>query len=478
MIKRSVLLGSVSLIGCALALAGTATAEVEQMAQVNALEQPAKWCSGEKERVAKFQLRWRFDDVSDARAPLRAYEICQPHRAPVVAENRQSAPVVLAANVAPQMVVKADAAKSAPSVQVLSARSSQEPIIVKTSAARINSHLSPMGAQKQIVVPQKAGRAVKSVPKARREATPIHQVEPVSAPAIDEPLLEPGDRVLITFVRAAGPVMPLYLVQPGDTLSVSVDGVPELSISNSRVLPDGTVFVPQIGAVRMAGASVEDIVAYLEAQYRNLRIRQPKVKLTMNSINDRAAEFLDGLSGGSNSAGPTFTVTVPRTEYVSLPFVGEFDPFSPLPVWRKTIRDAVLREFGGALEVVINVERISSEKIFVIGEVARPSDINLSVADNAFSAVAAAGGFLKTAARDRLLIVRTGTSGAREIIPLNLKKLVLGREEQPALDLMPEDILIVPPTRIAQSNTAVEKYVKNLLPFDVNLGFGVDFRND
>lgn len=72
MIKRSVLLGSVSLIGCALALAGTATAEVEQMAQANALEQPAKWCSGEKERVAKFQLRWRFDDVDEARAPLRA----------------------------------------------------------------------------------------------------------------------------------------------------------------------------------------------------------------------------------------------------------------------------------------------------------------------------------------------------------------------------------------------------------------------
>lgn len=283
--------------------------------------------------------------------------------------------------------------------------------------------------------------------------------------------LRPGDRVLITYIRTAKPVVPVYLVQPGDTLSVSVDGAPEISVTATRVLPDGTIYIPEIGVTRVAGSNVADIVSFLESELVRLRIRNPKVNLTINETDDQAARFLEALTSGGEFTGPTLAITVSRGQNVSIPFVGEFDPRAPLSVWRETISRAVYEQFNGALEVIVNVERNTPDTVYVIGEVTRPGDIDIASADNAFSAIAAAGGFLKTAARNRLLVVRTNKIGGREIIPLNLKQLVLGRVEQPALDLLPDDILIVPPTRIAQSNTAIEQYVRNMLPFDVSFQF-------
>ena len=468
----------VSLLGCVLAFTGAVTAQSPNYSDNTVFVPSELWCDGPHEAITKFQLRFRYSPLNAERAPVHSYEICLP----IPTRNSESGIQTIAARgiVTSRPPLEAAVATDAatPNVHLMERPTGALVSAVTTVAAGVQAPEATLVELMKARTPEARTEPARTVLTPENNAVDLQHVQQPGPPAQPERPLQPGDRVLITYIRSGQSIVPLYLVQPGDTLTIGVEGVPELDVENSRVLPDGSVFVPQIGSVKMAGASVEDIVSFLEEEYKKLRIRQPKVKLTVNSINDRAAEFLDGLSAGGNTSGPTFTVTIPRGQNVSIPFVGEFDPTAPLPVWRNTVRSAIQREFGGTLDVILNVERATFDKVFVIGEVARPSDIDLAVADNAFSAIAAAGGFLKTAARERLLIVRTTDSGSREIIPLNLKKLILGREEQPALNLLPNDILVVPPTRIAQSNTAVEKYVRNLLPFDLNVGFGVDFNND
>ena len=281
---------------------------------------------------------------------------------------------------------------------------------------------------------------------------------------------------MFTYIRSAKAERERYTVQVGDVLSIKVDGLQELSVEEFAVLPDGTIYAPQVGSLKVAGASVDEIVTALKQNYVNLRLRDPKVTVSINEVNDPASEFLESLSVGE--LGPTVSIEVPFSDTVTLPFHGDFNPRVPVSEWRTALESATYQKFGGALEVIVNVDRASDNNVFVIGEVADPSEISIAVADNAFSAIAAAGGFLKTAARKRLIVIRTDANGKRRILPLNLKDLMQGKSQQSALILRPGDILVVPPTRIAQSNTAVEQYVRNLLPFDLNLGFGIDFQND
>ncbi len=284
----------------------------------------------------------------------------------------------------------------------------------------------------------------------------------------------PGDQIQVTYFRVGAATSSVYTLQPGDQISVRVQNVAELTADNIAVLPDGSVTLPLIGSVPVSGQTTAAVAQTLTDLYSAQRVRDPRVSVLINQASDPATEFLSALSAGPS--GASITLTVPRAGGVILPIVGELDPFQPLPVWREILNIAAHREFNGAIGVLANTVNRVDERVFVLGEVVDPGQVDLTQADTAFTAIASAGGVLKSAARNRIFVLRTAPSGTRQLLALNLDGLMRGLAAPAALALAPGDVVVVPPSRIAQTNTAVEQYIRNLLPFSVGVGVGLEFQ--
>jgi protein involved in polysaccharide export with SLBB domain len=116
-------------------------------------------------------------------------------------------------------------------------------------------------------------------------------------------------------------------------------------------------------------------------------------------------------------------------------------------------------------EVVVSISKYGERGVYVGGEVGRPQMLVYRKGLTPLQAIMAAGGFQPTARIDSVILVRP--NGGRE--PLLARKLDLGRVinhgEAEQVSLMPQDVLFVPRTAIANANVWVRQHVTDLLPF-------------
>jgi len=117
------------------------------------------------------------------------------------------------------------------------------------------------------------------------------------------------------------------------------------------------------------------------------------------------------------------TVFVRPDGRTSLPLVGEIMVAGKTiqelqdhlaKVYEKTVQSAV---------VTVIVKEINSPKISVFGEVRRPDVFPIKQRMTVLDGIARAGGFTEFARRDRVIVIRAGSSG-QERIKLNLERLI------------------------------------------------------
>lgn len=107
-------------------------------------------------------------------------------------------------------------------------------------------------------------------------------------------------------------------------------------------------------------------------------------------------------------------------------------------------------------------------KVFVGGEVGAPGVYDLIGDADALRAVVQAGGFIPTADRSKVYIIRRGPDGHGMVRTANL----LHGISHPGADLVPLrrfDVVYVPRSGVAAANLAVQQYIRDLSP--IQLGF-------
>ncbi len=72
-----------------------------------------------------------------------------------------------------------------------------------------------------------------------------------------------------------------YAVGPGDEISVSVFGEPDLSVKKTKVGGDGSISVPLIGQVKVGGQTVSQLESKLEGLLKAGYMKDPKVTVTI-----------------------------------------------------------------------------------------------------------------------------------------------------------------------------------------------------
>jgi polysaccharide export outer membrane protein len=235
----------------------------------------------------------------------------------------------------------------------------------------------------------------------------------------------------------------------GDLLQITMFGTQDFN-ADFRVSSSGDISLPPLGLVHVAGLSSSEAEKLIESQlveggfYREPRVSVFEKEYVTQGVSilgevknpgvypllaDR--HLLDLISqAGGLTANASRTISVTHAGQ-SMPGIVEL---SPDPELATTSNPAILP--GDTIVVA------TAGLVYVIGNVNKPG--GYPITDNQLTvlqALALAGGNSPLAALDRAQIVRQ-VKGAREAIPISVKKILDGRNKD--IRLQPQDILFIP----------------------------------
>ena len=117
----------------------------------------------------------------------------------------------------------------------------------------------------------------------------------------------------------------------------------------------------------------------------------------------------------------------------------------------------------------LTLRSYGSLQIFVGGEVQRPGYLELSGGERrVMQVITSGGGFLPTARRKEVLILRTRPDGTQQIFSVDLTKAISGEDLEQNVRVRPLDVVLVPKSDIASLDVWVDQYIRQALPLSTS----------
>lgn len=251
--------------------------------------------------------------------------------------------------------------------------------------------------------------------------------------------------------RTAGAVMPSSIAA-GDILDVSEFHTPEFH-SIVRVASDGTITLPMIQPVQVAGMDEQSAAAAIEkALIVQGVLLHPRVSLLVTialgqdvsvlgevqrpgvypfTVHHRLLDLISAASGLTPAAG--------RLVYIT----HRGNASSPQPVALYPVGVDKVKDHNPELAPGDTVQVSRAGLVYVVGDVSRPGGFPVDPEQGltVLQAVALAWGPTPTAATTRAVLIRE-QKGGRTMTALNLKRILSGKE--PDMPIHDRDILYVP----------------------------------
>ncbi len=258
-----------------------------------------------------------------------------------------------------------------------------------------------------------------------------------------------------------------YRLGANDQLKMEIVQLDEYSGRTYRVDPDGTISVPLVGRIKIAGETLADAERTIEAALRS-QIREPHVSLTLvetrsqpvsivGEVNNPGVHQLEGsktlyevlaLAGGLKpDAGYQLKITR-KLQWGAIPLPGAAVD-KAAGVSTAEIPTSAIQEANAANNIRIYPDDVVSvpraDIVYVVGEVRKGGAIVLRERNtiSVTEAISAAEGFSGSASPKNARILRPDpASTSRKEIPIDLKKVLDGKNEDTVL--RPNDVLYVP----------------------------------
>ncbi len=259
-----------------------------------------------------------------------------------------------------------------------------------------------------------------------------------------------------------------YVLGPDDEIFISALHVPEIPQTPIRLDPEGAVNLPLAGRVKLAGLTTTQAEARLTDLLKEY-VKDPAVSVRISQMHSQPvsvlgevrqpgvfqlqgrktlAEMIAQAGGLAPEAGYVVKITR-KTQWGSIPVLGnKKDSTGQYYVAEVSLSSLMDAHAPGdniliCPDDVLTVPRASL--VYVIGEVHKPGGFVLHDRGgvSVLKALSLSEGLSRTAALSGARIIRDTPGGnGRRQIPLDLKKILEGKAEDP--QLAPDDILFVP----------------------------------
>jgi polysaccharide biosynthesis/export protein len=274
-----------------------------------------------------------------------------------------------------------------------------------------------------------------------------------------------GPAVTTTSPVASAPAAAMHIeaaqtaILPGDSLIILTYGAPELSsggmggVGTLRVSADGTVVLPYLGTVKLAGMTAPEASEYLDKQLKAGGILvDPQVTVQVASSSEQGITVVGEVT--RPQPVPVYGAQLRLLDVISA--CGGFTPFAShtITVHRRGDPQPIVVNLGvdPRTSDATNIPLVAGDTVvvarvgtaYVVGDVWRPDAIPLS--SNApitvVQAISISGGLRYGAALSKAMIIRTTDDKQRVEIVFDLKKVLHGKERDIALTA--NDILFIP----------------------------------
>jgi len=317
---------------------------------------------------------------------------------------------------------------------------------------------------------------------------------------------------------------PLYRIDVGDLIGITFLNNWQMN-SNKTVRPDGYITMPELGDVKAAGLTPNQLketltslfdqtgiiagdphitvnvdfsnVDRLENSSRDVvvrpdgAIRIPQIKSDLRvagltvaeagaSIRKEAAKvfrnppevslivfpFINNVLNGMSG-----TFTVRPDGKISIPRLGEVQVAGfGVTELRKEV-DAMASDIAfNDIRSAIDVITVTGSRIYVGGEVGISGVYPLAATPTALQAIMMARGLNNESRLNSVIVVRRNPEGKPYVFKLDLHAALIYGKTENDIPLRAFDIVYVPKKPIAKANLFVEQYIEEIVPFDNNLG--------
>jgi polysaccharide export outer membrane protein len=129
---------------------------------------------------------------------------------------------------------------------------------------------------------------------------------------------------------------------------------------------------------------------------------------------------------------------------ISLPLVGELMASGQTPRQLEQEITKRLQSYISEPEVTVIVTDSRSQKVNILGMVARPGTYLLGGSTTILDAIAMAGGFRDFAKKKSIYVLRANSDGTQKRIPFNYQEVIKGTKPEQNVKLQAGDTLVVP----------------------------------
>lgn len=270
-----------------------------------------------------------------------------------------------------------------------------------------------------------------------------------------------------------------YRVGPGDILSIIVYDHPELTIpageqrsaadSGNLVNPDGTIFYPYTGRIRVDGQTVDEIrenITTLLSEY----IRDPQIEVRVAQFNSKFVF----VTGAVNKPGRVALRNTPLTLIDAVQSASGFAPNAnhhELQITRQnrtaTVSSYQLLKTGDLSQNIVlrpgdlvHVPDDSTQRVYVMGEVNRPGQVGMGSTRLTLTDVITEVGGIKESSADAagVFVIRPAVSGERlaDVYQFDLRNSIAYVFSN-QFRLTPNDIVYVSTTELGRLNRVIDQ---------------------
>jgi polysaccharide biosynthesis/export protein len=129
---------------------------------------------------------------------------------------------------------------------------------------------------------------------------------------------------------------------------------------------------------------------------------------------------------------------------ISLPLVGELQADGQTPRQLEQEITKRLQSYISEPEVTVIVTDSKSQKVNILGMVARPGAYLLTSSTTVLDAIAMAGGFKDFAKQKSIYVLRQAPDGTQKRVPFNYKDVIKGKNPEQNIRLQAGDTVVVP----------------------------------
>jgi protein involved in polysaccharide export with SLBB domain len=286
---------------------------------------------------------------------------------------------------------------------------------------------------------------------------------PASSP-LHSPNVTTGDVLEILYYPSARLQKAPYTLGVGDVVQVSVAGHPDLERERVNVMPDGTISLPQIGSVQVAGQSTDQAAQLIHQRYLQRKLNDPLVVLAVVEAQQRLKRLFE--PSRMRSEGGMLVIPVFQGNPISLPFIEPVEVDRPLSEIRAEIALRYTREFDGQLSVVVNLRQREDANVLIMGEVKTPGKVVMKQPLTPLAAIASAGGYTDSADPQRVAVIRFSPEAGYQRWLFDLKN-GMNEADSPhhGFTLARNDVVLVVKSGVADTNLWIAQYIRNNIPF-------------